>query len=510
MLPNLHSIYAESEMRAKWSIFGLFSLLVASIVGVVFVSPSLVVGVVLACVVTLITFMRPTWVLAFLPLYLPFEPFILKWIPDGIYVYARYGSEMLVYLLVAVVLWKAVVGRLKLKPTPIDVAFVLLVFVMAASTVINFLPAMPAILGIRQILRFVLLFFVTVQLAPSKRWVQFVIGALGLILLVQVCLGAAQAVIGEPVDIFLLPGESRSLGEIQLTAGTVQFWDPGQRVFGTLGRYDQLGAFMAFVMLLLVAIIYEKATDEKERLWFWVLLIASLPILALTYSRSAWFGFLLGFLFIGAFIKRDKRVMIAAAVIPMLLMTYILFTGLVVRELVDVSSQSITNRFFEAFSYERWVGEYHGLGRLYWIVQTVAEVVPASPIFGHGPGTYGGGVVAALGNTKVYDELGLPFGVYGTDGYIDNNWMSLWGELGTLGLGVYLWMYFALFSACLLVYKRSDDPQTRALALGTCAAMIAFFLNAFLATFLEVRTIAPYIWIASGTVIALGQREKIL
>ena len=510
MLSNLHSIYYASEMRAKWSLGGLFVLLTAGILGIVFVSPGLIVAVVGATTAALFTFFRPTWILAFLLTYLPFEPFILKWIPDELYVYAKYGSELLIYLLVVATVWKLMNGELRFRRTPIDVPFVFLVLAIVASVSINFLPAMPAILGVRQILRFVLLFFVTVQLAPTKKWVNGVLLLLGAVLLVQVLLGAAQTILGERLDTFLLPSAKRTLGDIQLTAGTVQFWDPGQRVFGTLGRYDQLGIFMAFGMLVLVAFIYERATNDKDRLWLWLLLFASLPVLALTYSRSAWFGFVLGFLFIGAYMKRDKRVIAAMAIIPGLLLSYVLITGLVVRELVDVSDQSITHRFFEAFSYERFVGEYHGLGRLYWIVQTLTEVVPASPIFGHGPGTYGGGTAAALGNTQVYDELSLPFGVYGTDGYIDNNWFSLWGELGSLGLVAYLWLYMALFMGCLHVYRYSEDPTTRALALGACAAMLMVSLNAFLATFLEVRTLAPYLWTFAGVVIAQGQREKIL
>lgn len=510
MLSNLHSIYADSESRAKLSLVIVLGTLVAAIVAVVFVSPTLVLGVLVAACVAVFTFFKPTWSLAFLMLYLPFEPFILKWVPSDLFVYAKYSSELIIYLLVAVTLWKVLTGDLTLKRTPIDIPFVLFIFALIATVVINFLPIMPAVLGARQILRFILLFFTTVYLSPTKAWAKAVLTGLGIILLVQVCLGGAQAVIGERIDAFFLPGELRTAGEIQLTAGTVQFWDPGQRVFGTMGRYDQLGTFMAFVMLILVAVIYERSAPEKDRIWLWLLLLASLPILALTYSRSAWFGFLLGFLFIGAVIKRDKRVIAAAILIPSLLLAYVGVTGLVVRELVDVSDQSITNRFFEAFSTERWAGEYHGLGRLYWIVQTVAIVVPASPIFGHGPGTYGGGAVAALGDTKVYDELSLPFGVYGTDGYIDNNWFSLWGETGTLGLGIYLWIYIGLFLACMHVYRNATDPEVKALALGVSAAMIAVALNAFLGTFLEVRTLAPYLWVMGGVVVALGKREKVL
>lgn len=510
MLSNIHSIYLNSELRAKWSIGGLLMLLVASILGVVFGSPSLVVAVLVASVAIVMTFFRPTWTLAFLLVYLPFEPFLLKWVPNELYVLARYGSEFLIYLLVLAVAWKMFTGQLQFKRTPIDLAFVALLFALVASTIVNFSPLVTALFGVRQILRFMLLFFVTVYLAPTVKWTKAVLIAMGVVLAVQVGLGALQTIVGEPLDVFLLPGERHLFGEIQLTAGNVQNWNPGERVFGTLGRYDQLGVFIAVGVLLLVAFVYERAIRDKDRRYVWALLFASLPILVLTYSRSAWFGCLLGFVFIAIAMKRDRRVLATAVLLPTLLVGYLAVTGLVVQDLVELPEQSLTRRFFETFTYEHFAGEYHGLGRVYWIVNTVTTVVPAAPIFGHGPGMYGGGVVAALNNTKVYDELGLPFGVYGTDGYIDNNWFSLWGELGTLGLAMYLWLYIALFAACLLVYRESKDPETRALALGTCAVMLAVALNAFLATFLEVRTLAPYLWVLVGLVVARGQREKIL
>jgi hypothetical protein len=510
MLSNLHSIYLASETRAKWSIGILLSILALAIVGTVFVSASLVIGIVAAATAAVITFFKPTWTLAALSVYLPFEPFLLKWVPDDLYVYARYGSEVLIYFLLAVVAWKIISGDMVWKRTPVDAPWVFFLFSLAASVIINFLPVMPAILGIRQIIRFILLFFITVQLAPSERWMRGLLKALGVILFIQVCLGAAQAVIGERLDVFLLPSERKTLGDLQLTSGTNQFWDPGQRVFGTLGRYDQLGTFMAVVMLVLVAMVYEKAVPEKDRIWLWGLLLASLPVLAMTYSRSAWFGFLLGFLFIGAYVKRDRHVLAAAVILPTMLLAYIFVTGLVVRDLVETSDQSLTNRFFEAFSYERWVSEYYGLGRLYWIVKSFTVVIPAAPIFGHGPGTYGGGAVSALHNTSVYDTLSLPFGVYGTDGYIDNNWLSLWGELGTVGIGVYIWMLVSLFLVVWYVYENSSHPETRAWALAACAIILAVSLNAVLATFFEIRTLAPYLWIIPALVVVQGQREKLL
>ena len=510
MIPNLQSVYSASEDQARMAFIGLGALVLFGMLGIIFLSPTLIIGLVAAALIVFFSFARPTWVLAGLMWYLPFEPFLLKWVQDELYVYGKYGSELVIYLLCASVAWRVLTGSLSFRRTALDGPAVLFVVALLASTLINLIAPVQAVLGIRQIIRFALLFFVTVQLCPSRRFVRIVLAGLAAIIAVQTALGFGQALIGESLDAFLLPSARRTLGEIQLTSGTVQFWDPGQRVFGTLGRYDQLGTFLAFFVLLAVAYLYERAAKTKWLTYLMLGVLAVLPVLALTYSRSAWFGFLLGFLFIALIMKRDRRVLIVSLITPIVLAIYLAASGLVVHQLIDSSGQTFAERFFEVFSVARFKGEYDGLGRTYWIVQTLITVVPAAPLFGHGPATFGGGAVAALGDGTVYDELGLPFGVYGSEGYIDNNWFSLWGETGTFGLGAYLWVYGALFMAALTVYRKSEDRETRALALGFCAAMLAVALNGFLATFLEVRTLAVYLWIFGGLVVARGQQEQIL
>lgn len=510
MISNLQSIYRASEEQARIAFIGLGALVVFGMLGIVFLSPLLVVGLIGAALVIFTTFVRPTWMLTGLLWYLPFEPFLLKWVPDELYAYAKYGSELVIYLLCASVIWRIVTGGLHWKRTPLDGAALLTLVALVATTLINLVAPVQAILGIRQIIRFVLLFFVATYLAPSWKWIRGVLIGIAVIIALQVALGVGQAVIGESLDSFLLPSARRTLGEIQLSAGTVQFWDPGARVFGTLGRYDQLGTFLAFFLLLAVAFLYEKVVKEKYQRYLALGILATLPVLAMSYSRSAWFGFLLGFLFIALFMKRDRWVLAVSIVTPIVLAIYLAFSGLVVHQIVDSADQTFAERLFEVFSVARFQGEYDGLGRTYWIVQTIITVVPSAPLFGYGPASFGGGAVAALGNGEVYDQLGLPFGVYGTEGYIDNNWFSLWGELGTFGLVAYLMMFGTLFAAALRVYRHSKNAETRALALGFCAAMIAVTLNAFLATFLEVRTLAVYLWVFGGLVVALGQRERIL
>ncbi len=510
MIPNFRSLYQASEEQTRLAFFGFTALLALGFLGTIFFSPTLVVATVLGVLAVAFAFARPTWALCVFAVYLPFEPFLLKWVADDVYVFARYGSELVVYLLLAVVCWRMLTGTIVFKRTPLDVAFCVVVFLALVSVVMNAVSPWVALLGLRQIFRFVLLFFIVVYLAPSKNIVRKLLITMSIVVAIQAGLGYAQRVIGEPLDSFLLPSAQRTLGGLQLTSGTTEFWDPGQRVFGTLGRYDQLGTFMAFFLVLLVAFLYERSLSPSEELPAWAILLFSLPVVGLAYSRSAWFGFALAFFFIALIIKRDKRVLAASVAGGIFLVGYLIVSGLAVNQLQDSANQTFANRFFEAFSVARWQGEYFGLGRVYWMAQTVWTVVPSSPLFGHGPGTYGGGAVAALGNTKLYDELGLPFGVYGTEGYIDNNWFSMWGELGTVGLGAYLVMFVTLFSACMRIYRESKDPEVRALALGVAAAMLAVSVNALLATYLEARTLAPYLWMTGGMVVAFGKKEGIV
>ena len=328
-----------------------------------------------------------------------------------------------------------------------------------------------------------------------------------IVVIISSIIGISQAFIGAPLDEFLLPSEARTFGDITLTAGVQQFWDPGSRVFATFGRYDRLGNFLYFFLLIATGFLYERFI-RKGKKQLLPLFALGLPALLLTFSRSSWFAFLLGFLFIGIAIKKDKRVLAVFATFLIVVSSYLALSGLQVRFITESPGQTVVERFYESFSYSRWRGEYYGLGRLFWLVQTPTTVIPASPIFGFGPGQYGGGVVAALQNSEVYEELGLPFGVFGTEGFIDNNWFSLWGETGTLGMLFYLWIYLALFVFAIRLYLTSKDATTRAIAIGFAAALIGIAFNAFLSTLLEIRTLAFYLWMYAGFIIVLSIREE--
>jgi len=386
--------------------------------------------------------------------------------------------------------------------------FVFFLMVAVASLLVNSVPAFIGVLGLRQIVRFILLFFIIIVLDPDRVFMRRFTVAMLAVALFEGVLGLIQVFVGAPMDEFLIPSERKFFDSIQLTSGTTQFWSPGQRVFATMGRYDQLGTFLCFMMLLAIGLLYYLRVREQRRQLL-VFLIAVLPAFVMTESRASWFGFLLGLFALGAWLMKDKRVRMGFVVALAAILIYVGAAGIAVRYMTEYPGQTPVERLFEAFSFERWRGEYYGLGRLFWIVQTPLVVVRSSPLFGVGPGQFGGGAVAALRNTTVYEKLNLPFGVYGTEGYIDNNWFAIWGETGTLGVMFYMWMFFVLAGISLTVWKKSKDVFAKGLALGYFGCILAVFFQAFLATYLEVRTLAMYFWIFGAFLYVLGRREKI-
>lgn len=500
-MPNLKSVYDRAETHIRMYTLVLFGGFALLILLQAFFSPLTVATAVIALCLAIAAILRPWQAIVGLALYLPFESVILKFVPTDAYVFARYASEGLIYILAAVCLYRLLTKRAILPSTPLGLPIALFVIVLVSSAIINAVSPSVAILGLRQILRFVLVFLIALVLKPStgqiKTLTLAILGVLGF----ESVLGLVQSVLGERLDLLLLPSEARTFGEITLTSGVAQFWEPGSRIFATFGRYDRLGNFLAFFLPMIVAGLYEPILRSKYR-WGIGTLVVGVLALTLTFSRASWFAFAIAALYVGIRRYHDRRLLMGAAGFILVAVLYAGISSLSVSQITELPGQSLIERFYETFSAARWRGEYYGIGRVYWLIQTPLTVVPAAPLFGFGPGQFGAGAAAALHQTRVYDELGLPFGVFGSEGVIDNNWFSLWGEAGTIGFAFFLWAYVALFRSASHLAREHKDAFMRAMSGGYAGALLGVALIALLSTAFEIRTLAFYLWLYGGLVLS--------
>ncbi|MFH1030356.1 MAG: O-antigen ligase family protein [bacterium] len=449
-------------------------------------------------------------IVAFLIVYIPFEPFLLKFTNDSIYPFLNYATEIIILILFFTVLTAHFLNREKFIKTPIDIPLAVFIAITFISSLVNRAPLFLWIIGLRQIFRYTLLYYIIVYSRFSKEMAKRLVILLLTLLLLQSTIALAQAFIGKRADEFLLPGAKREFAGIVSPAYVYQFWSSGQRVFSTMGRYDRLGTFICFMLILAAGIFYEvkKITDKKKLL---ALMILPFAALIFTYSRMSWLGFILGLIFINVAVKKNKKFIIVSSVLFLIctvyLFIYVKSNNIKVSSISDNASMTIPSRILSLFSFEELKISYNGYGRLYFFVNTPKKVVSKYPFFGVGFGQYGSGVAYAFQNKKVYDELGLPFGIENRQGQIDNNWMSLWGEGGTLGLIAFIGIILSLFLFSWRLYQTVDDDFIKGIALGFLGIVIAVSFQACLGPYFEVRTLSFYFWLMAGVVVCLGKKD---
>lgn len=451
--------------------------------------------------------------MALLVVYTVFEPFILKFVPDEYYLFMRYAGEgLLIILLISLIISKLLKGDFEYKKSPTDIPLALFIIASVVSMVINLQEPYIWILGLRQIFRYAILYYIIIYSDIKKDFIKKLLMLFIALLIIQAAIGLAQAVIGAPADNFLLPGKERGFESIDVPSYVVQFWEAGQRVFATMGRYDRLGVFMGIIMSMIIGFLYQFK-DKRIKNALLVALIFSLPTFVLTYSRMSWLGLVLAVIAIGAFIKKDKRLIfgLIALTIAVVLFSgaYMVSEGIRLYQITDKADLTVVERVLGMFSMSELKTSYRSYGRLYFIANTPAKVVALNPFFGVGLGQYGGGVAQVLGNTDKYYEAGVPFGIEGIYGQIDNNWMSIWGEVGTIGLLIFIGLIYSLWGYAKKLYQKTKDNLTKSIALGFLGVVILVSFVSFFSPMFEIRTCAMFFWLLAGLVVYLGNQERL-
>lgn len=107
---------------------------------------------------------RLKYALFALAAYTPFEEFLLKWVPDEIYFYARFAHYGFIgACLMVIVLRRFVEGRPIWIRTPLDVPLALFMLFSVISMLVNDSPPGAFLFSYQPLLRFIVLAFYAVQ-----------------------------------------------------------------------------------------------------------------------------------------------------------------------------------------------------------------------------------------------------------------------------------------------------------------------------------------------------------
>jgi O-antigen ligase len=91
--------------------------------------------------------------------------------------------------------------------------------------------------------------------------------------------------------------------------------------------------------------------------------------------------------------------------------------------------------------------------------------------------------------------------------YSHNNFLQMAGEMGLLGLGVFLTFIVLTLKSIWSVFKRNEDLFLKGLSISVFAAIIAYLINGLTETSLYYSRVAMIFWFLIGTGLALTRRE---
>lgn len=347
--------------------------------------------------------------------------------------------------------------------------------VALASAVTNGTRPLVALLGIVMTVDAIAIFFVWRMLPMRLRDAAWSIGAI-------VAAGAAAAVFG--------------IAQVLLDPNLLGFFSfagrfgEGARITSFLGNPNMLSPILGFTLPFAM---YGAVRLPRPRHRLIAAAIAFVLVLALvlTFSRGAWVAVGLG-LVIGTLLLDRRALLLLLVLVPLAWFTAVAMPrGLIATG--DPGAEpplppdwigSTVDRFDDLSS--------EGDLRIRFLRDGL-RIINDNLLLGVGPGRYGG-AAASIIPSPVYDEYDTGLFRFRT---VHNFWLHLTGEVGALGVSVFLLMVVALLIRFVRAARRSHGVAFVLLA-GAATATLVVGLNNLTEMLFEGNIPAVLIWLILG------------
>ncbi|MFO7941945.1 MAG: O-antigen ligase family protein [Bacillota bacterium] len=379
----------------------------------------------------------------------PVVDYLLRRIP-----LVRFGAPLwdqaLLFFLIVVTLARREKGEAKFLP-----ALVPLLAFSATSLVVDLNYPGAALEGLRVTLQFIPLFFAARHLVDSTKTRVWLFRAVGISAALIAFLGLIQPLVG-----------------VETPAGWVDMSETiGIRIFSIVQSPNVLGGHMALAAAIMLGLAWYENGRREKIAWSAGAAVTGITLL-LTFSRGAWLAFAGAILLITLIL--DRRVFVVLLIITLL---------------AGVGVPQVRTRLFSVFSPE-YIQKSALDGRLgRWL--RAYDQLRKRPLFGMGPGRYGGAVAARR------------FGI----SYVDNYYVKTAVEMGLLGLIAFLYWIWAPVRAAYARWRRLRGRRLWRLYAGVICALAAVLLHNGVENIFEVPYMNAYFWFILGLLLPARDEE---
>lgn len=261
-------------------------------------------------------------------------------------------------------------------------------------------------------------------------------------------------------------------------------WAPDQdltRSISTLGGPTYLGAYLALVLPLALALSVARDCPKNLRIMGCISVVLMTPALLFTFARSAWLAFLVSLLFLLAinltFILRKKY--LALVLVGLLLVSFLVLSSGKLSPYVQRAKSS--------FNLTR--GSSGGIRLLAW--RQAIQMIKDKPLLGWGPETFG--LIFPRYITVEWEQTVRRD--FPTD-KAHNDLLQVASTTGLASLLPYVLIFAFFFWDSLRSIKHISDTFQKNLLRGLCAGVLGYLVQ--LQFNFSVVDITPIFWVFVG------------
>lgn len=449
----------------------------------------------------------PFWVVLAIAIYIPFEEFILRWIPAPalIILFLRFLHEIVLYYFGARVFYKRLVKREHLIKSPVELAFIC--FLLWAIILLIVQPAsiFGGLNNLRTFIRYITVYYIIVDLNLSKQQIGLLLKTIFILGLIQGYLVAIQYFAPPSFnDLFVPRNVNLEAGGIaiqkssEVAAGVLKTG----AVNGTFANTANTSAFLLFCFITIVVFILRPANSFLGKILSFLIMYFAffatfkrialffglfVPIIVLFFSgKKLWVGKITWLYLFGLFL------MIFSSLFFLNVDTSV--DGWAVRTGADID---LLGYFGQLFTPEYW-----NKGTRQWIIKTIFQgTIATGNWFGFSPDE--GQAIRALAEViPRQGSLILERQFWFEDVY----WAAMLLYYGIPGVALFGYIINRLYRTSKWLINYSLEIQYRQLGIIFCTLSVITIFYGFVERIFEIKAFSFYYWLLAGAVVNVYSR----
>ncbi|MEE9552857.1 MAG: O-antigen ligase family protein [candidate division Zixibacteria bacterium] len=436
----------------------------------------------------------------FLLIYTPFEELILKMLPDASYAYVRFMWEGMLFVMMALMISENLFLSRRWKRSPIDIPALLFLGIWLVSTIDNSIPVISSLSVLKNIIRYVPIFYMIYNLKPDKIFLARIVRIIILVATIQSVICIGQAIEGDSLVEIFRPKDVIIDGKV-IRGPDIQLGSYHTRFTGSFARSNDLGNYLTFAICFTLAAYLKIGRKPRYVIAIMLMLIA----LFLSSSRISWIS---AFFAIGLILMYARHRLRFAYFAGPVIILIIFVMGIATLDLKDTNEDfSVIDRFAYMFTGD-YIDIISNTGRLYAIQRVMPAVFRAEPLIGLGPGSFLK-ISEQMSDDVVYADaqrLGLDLEPLR---YVhDVGFVALFVQAGLLGLLAVLWIFVRIYNRASKAMVSEKDKLTAAFLLGLLGFIVAVGIQNTASFNLLYRNQSLIIWVVLGLGTLLAGRER--